>query len=146
MNTRHAPSPLARAFAGVMLAASVVTGAGSASAGTCTFAFPHNNRSCIQGTSGATVSHVLNTFGQLAFNISINMIGGTTGAVAYGIDVNGTHLNGCNTKVADNTPSSFFTTPPVPGPLLGCPSGTTVPSSRTYNHPRNMRSTFVAVV
>jgi hypothetical protein len=81
----------------------------------------------------------------LQFSIRVDMIGGTAGAVAYGIDNNGTHLNGCNTKVTDINPVPVSTTG-ASGPAVGCPSGTTVPASRLYNHSQNMRSTFVAVV
>ena len=46
MTIRYAHSPLARAFAGVALAASIVTGSGLASAVTCPFTFPTINKTC----------------------------------------------------------------------------------------------------
>lgn len=146
MTIRNAPSSLARVLSGAALAAAVIAGASASSAVTCTPAFPspsNNPATCQSGNSRAQARHFLGG-NPLKFQLSIDMQGGTLVAYAYGINVNGTHLNQCATTVADDNPITV-TTSSVPCSSLYGTAGTANPSI-SYNHPTNMASTFIVVL
>jgi hypothetical protein len=146
MNIRNAHSYLARAFAGAALAASIVGSVSPASAVTCTIPYPSKTlKPCQQGSSFADITHFQSSGSDgLKFNISVNMKGGSVVAVAYGIDVNGNHLNTCATTVADDDPNPGRTSAVSCAALYGT-SGSVI-SIQRYNHPNNMASTFVSVL
>jgi hypothetical protein len=117
----------------------------SASAVTCNIPFPTNGDVCEAGTSSAIFRHVL-VRDPLRFQLAINMLGGTVGAVAYGIDENGNQLNRPETTVADDDPDPERFSGVPANQLYGGDDTTEVPPERFYQHPLNMASTFVIVL
>lgn len=146
MTIRHAHYPVARAFIGAMLAASITTGSGFASAKTCTPTFPSLPFICQQGTTVAKVVHVLGfeIGGAIEYKMSVDFQGGSNVATAYGIDVNGTHLNTCATTAADDDSRVNKQSSVSCANLYGTP-GTAQPNIG-YTHPFDMASTFIIVI
>jgi hypothetical protein len=143
MNARYSPSFLARAIAGVSLAASIIGSAGPASAVTCTLGFPITNAVCQQGSSRAVVTHFLGG-NPVKFRLSVDFQGGTLMATAQGIDINGNKQSGCARTAADDSPFVGGQSSVDCQNLFGVPG--TVFSSIAIDHPFNMRSTFVIAI
>jgi hypothetical protein len=144
MIARYRHTLSARFIAGVSLVASIIGSASSASAVTCTFAFPTTpTKICVAGTSNAAINHQL-VSGLGLFVIQLDWRGGTNGAAAWGIDVNGNQLSNCAQAVADDDVRPGITSDVSCTVLFGVPG--TAPSARSYNHPVNMASTFVVVI
>jgi hypothetical protein len=142
MNARYGHSRIARTLAVVSLGSSIIASTGSASAGTCTLTYPHIQAPCAQGGVSVKVTHQLQTIGgTVKFFIAIDMAGGTLGA-AYGIDVNGNHLNTCAKTAADTASGDGVISSTVSCMNLYGTPGTTG-ATRPYDHPNNMASTFV---
>jgi hypothetical protein len=123
---------------------------GVASAEVCTLSFPIQQQPCGQGTSRASVTHRLEE-GQPGisppfFLIGVDMEGGSTVALAYGIDESGNHLNTCETTAADSNPfPNRFTGVPC-NVLYGGTDDTLVERITTYDHPVDMAATFVVSI
>jgi hypothetical protein len=146
MNTRYGHSPVARAVVGISLAASIIGSAGFASAKTCTFAFPTPRQPCgPQGTALAQAAHSKGIHGgQLLYQLTVDMQGGSFIAYAYGIDVNGDHLNDCIHTAADDAPQQDVFSTVSCQDLYGTPGA--MASTIFYSHPAEMQSTFVVVL
>lgn len=142
MNIRYGHSSLARAIASVSLAASIIGSAGFASAKVCDFDVPTSPQPCQEGTSTASVSHSLGGI-PARYTLSVNWLGGTSGAVAYGIDANGNHLSTCAKTAADD--DNGFGTSPVPCSQLYSTPGTASPTVE-YDHPIDVVTTHVVVI
>jgi hypothetical protein len=144
MNIRYAHSPFARAFAGAAIAAAIAGSVSPASAVTCNIlGFPVQDAPCQGGNSKAIIAHRL-VGNPVKFELSVDWQGGSQVAVAYGVDVNGTHLNKCLTSAADDDPASNRVSSVSCSLLYG--TAGTAPAGRSYNHPFNMASTFVIVI
>jgi hypothetical protein len=133
------------------LAAAVVIAAHSsiASAGECIFPFPTVPEApglsvfCIEGSSVARISHFLSL--EEGFVLSVDMLGGTIGAVAYGIDEFGTRLSTVATTVADRDPDSGEFEAVPASDVYGDGAEGIIPNLIFYDHPVDMASTYVAV-
>jgi len=138
-------------LAAVVAAAAVTLQSSSAAAVECILAYPTlieeapggPERCGPQGSSEALVAHFL-TSGS-GFNLYVDMVGGTTVAVAYGIDENGTRLSRPEYTVADqNNDFEKFTDVPV-SQLYAVP-GEDIPHQRNYEYPVDMAATYVLVI
>lgn len=149
MKTPYTRSPLARALAGAALAASILGSVEPASAVTCSLPFPSVDAFCVAGSSVAKINH--QRFVQLnerafTLTLSIDWQGGTVGAVAYPIDVNGNHLNNCFNTVADGD-NGIDRRQNIPcSRLFGANTPGTVFTTSNYDHAVEIQSTFVIVI
>jgi len=138
---RHRWVPVLGVLAGVAAAATAVS---PASAVECLLRFPTIDGVCASGSSRAVVQHFLSLeLGE--FQLSIDMTGGSSFAVAYGADEEGV-LDDIGFMVGDLNQLSGQVAP-VPASLVlrGGP-GDELPSSLSYDNPFDMTDTFIFVL
>lgn len=142
---------LARRVVCAVAGFSVFAGAiASASAEECDFPFPINDavgdNFCERGTAKAEVAFELINSNPPFYVLQVDMQGGTLGAVAYGIDENGTNLTACNQLAADR---DFRLGEHLDVPcnqLIGGTDETPVTFAAAYQHPFDMVATHVSVL